>query len=302
MARRGYEELDARDEFKANSSVRRIYDLSPFGVPWIPVVGRAACRRYVFPEAPHVHKGCIEVIYCQSGSCEYESCGKRFVLKSGRIFVSRPDEPHRAIGNPKGYALCYFLFNANPGRTRRSGDDAVASDFAWMAQEFARLPRLLKGDRLTITRFNRLFALAETADLPAQARRVRMRSVVLSLLLGILDATSLSLKGQVSRRIAKVAEEMKAHPEREYSLRDLARRLSLSQSALLSGFKEVLGFPPHAYLVNCRIERAKAALESGVSVKTVAARLNYPSAQHFSASFKDATGMTPGTWRRSKSM
>ena len=294
--KRDYEELGAENEFKEFSFPRKVYNLSRFGLPWVPVIGRVAYRKYIFPESNHVHKGCTELIYCLSGACEYECGGERYSMKPGRVLVFRADEPHRAVGNPRGYAHCYLLLK-NPVRKRGgSASDVLAADFYWLGGECRKLPRIFNGGRSAIGRFNRLFTLLEAADMPERARQIRIRSSVMSLLLGFLDATSQSLSSPGSERIAAVAEEMRAHPERAYSLESLALRLSLSSSAILEGFKDVTGFPPHAFLVNCRIERAKAELSAGVPVKTVAKLLGYPSAQHFSLSFKNATGLTPGKW------
>lgn len=295
MPLRAFEELGAENEFRKYSFFSRVYDLSACGLPWVPVIGRVAYRKYIFPESYHVHRGCTELIYCVSGACEYESGGERYAMKPGRVLVSRSDEPHRAVGNPKGYAHCYLLVKEPRGRAGRAGD-GLSADFDWLGREFRRLPRVFNGGRAAVGRFNRIFTLLEAKGLSDRARQIRIRTAVLSLLLGFLDATAQSLNGPMSGRIAEVAEEMRTHPERDYPLDALALRLSVSPSALLEGFKAVTGFPPHAYLVNCRIERAKEALGAGVPVKTVAKRLGYPSAQHFSLSFKNATGLTPGKW------
>ena len=64
-------------------------------------------------------------------------------------------------------------------------------------------------------------------------------------------------------------------------------------------FRRRTGLPPHAFLVACRMAKAKEMLQSSrQSVMSVARQLNFPSAQHFATQFKRETGLTPSDWRR----
>ena len=78
----------------------------------------------------------------------------------------------------------------------------------------------------------------------------------------------------------------------------LAERIGYSPTSLLNGFKAATGYTPHAYLVKCRIERAKELLDCGAkNVTSVAEELGFPSPQHFATQFRNATGLTPSGWR-----
>ena len=73
----GIETLAPSSEFLPRKYKVRVVDLRKFGVPTVPVVGQTSYRRLDEPSGWHVHEGCIELIYCSAGACEYESRGNR---------------------------------------------------------------------------------------------------------------------------------------------------------------------------------------------------------------------------------
>lgn len=88
----------------------------------------------------------------------------------------------------------------------------------------------------------------------------------------------------------------------------LAFDLGLVELATLTGyspdhfarlFKKSLGVSPHQYLLSRRVERAKTMLRDAKhSLAEVAHACGFSSQAHFSAVFKQHTGVTPGVYRR----
>lgn len=116
---------------------------------------------------------------------------------------------------------------------------------------------------------------------------------MLSLLLAIVDAASVASRDRAEIRLGKLVEEMREHPESEYPLDRISESLGLSPSNLLVRFKRLTGLPPHAFLLEQRILRAKRMLLSQMPVSAIAHQLGFSSSQHFSSQFKSATGMPP---------
>lgn len=288
----GVDELDASNEFSDPWYAPRVFGLGKFGIPWIPAIGQTSYSKISKPSQWHVHNGCIELIYCNSGLCEYESCGARFKFSPGRVFVSRSDEPHRQIGNPKGYSTYYLLFKPTPDR-----------DVRWFGEQLSRLPRLFKAGSSVRSHFCRILHLVEAAGgKPTRGQSIRLRTEVLSLLLAFIDSTTLPMERKRTAVFAQIAEEMRRHPEDDYPLKTLAARSEMSTSSFIEGFKGETGFSPHTYLLNCRVEQAKADLRNGLSVKSVADRLGFPSSQHLSTTFRKIVGLAPGQWLKGESM
>ena len=95
-----------------------------------------------------------------------------------------------------------------------------------------------------------------------------------------------------------IAERMRKHSERDYPLDGLVEESGMSKSSFIALFKTAHGLTPHAFLLQCRIEAAKRLLEDGFSVKDTADMFGFPSAQHFSRTFRNFVGVTPLKWRQ----
>ena len=266
------------------------------GVPWIPLIGRNSFLRTETPSPWHTHNGCIELVYCKHGTCEYESRGRVYRLTPGRVFVSRPNEAHRMMSNPKGLATFYLLFRI-PGARRLPMMD---SEVRFIERKLRKLPRLFDGGSRTGSHFVRLFRLLGQSFGDKAERRLRILDTSISLILSIIDASEVPMTDGGSGRILALAEEIRKNPERDYPIETLATKINFSPSSLLAGFKAATGYAPHAYVVKCRIERAKELLkEGGMRVTDVAERLNFPSPQHFATQFRNATGLSPREWSQS---
>ncbi|MBI1877856.1 MAG: helix-turn-helix transcriptional regulator, partial [Chloroflexi bacterium] len=71
---------------------------------------------------------------------------------------------------------------------------------------------------------------------------------------------------------------------------------NLSPFHLLRAFRAELGLPPHAYLTQIRIERAKALLAQGWPVAQVAFETGFADQSHLTKRFKGIVGVAPGQY------
>ena len=281
---------------------RRVVSLAADGVPCVPVLGFDAYRRQWRAAPIHVHDECVEISLCLRGNLEFEMGGKRYPFRPGSVFVARPDEPHRLRSYPKGMSKYWLLF-----RLRARGERILgfsAKETAWLVQELTHLPqRLFAGTKGILAAFKRLFALCDNLPARSVPRRVRIRAAVVELLLEIVEAAHTTTAQQSPERIADVIAAVRADLARCWTIDELATRVGCSHSKLLLAFKQQTGAPPHAFLLACRIERAKELLATGSdSVATIARALGFASPQHFAGHFKLATGQTPREWRAKAEM
>jgi AraC family transcriptional regulator len=80
---------------------------------------------------------------------------------------------------------------------------------------------------------------------------------------------------------------------------DLAKLASLSSSHFCRAFKESFGFSPYAYIIRLRVERAKELmLTTSEPLCQIAAACGLADQAHLTRRFREATGTTPGVWRR----
>ena len=91
-----------------------------------------------------------------------------------------------------------------------------------------------------------------------------------------------------------------AHPERAWTVEELASAVAVSRSTLADRFTLLVGEPPMRYLAAWRIQLAQSLLrESPASVAEIALRVGYESEAAFNRAFKRQVGQPPAAWRAS---
>lgn len=99
-------------------------------------------------------------------------------------------------------------------------------------------------------------------------------------------------------KLRRAIQYIEENLHRELALADIAAALAISPGHFSHAFRHTVGLPPHQYVVQRRIERAKSLLrESDVPIGEVANRIGCSSAGNFSVLFQRATGMTPRDYR-----
>ncbi|WP_017600224.1 AraC family transcriptional regulator [Nocardiopsis lucentensis] len=99
---------------------------------------------------------------------------------------------------------------------------------------------------------------------------------------------------QVALAREVLAERMVDPP----TLEELAARVGMGPFALTRAFRAAHGLPPHAYLNQLRIDRARSLLRSGRRVGEVAAEVGFADQPHLTRHFKRHLGVPPGTYQR----
>ncbi len=134
-------------------------------------------------------------------------------------------------------------------------------------------------------------SLAETVQLhlaehyPARPRRARAESAGRRLDEGDQQIVIDYLQSELDSRI---------------DLDDLAAAVDMTANAFLSAFAKAFGTTPHQYLIEQRIQRAKALLSGTTATITeIGASLGFSSPSHFATTFKQRVGITPTDYRNS---
>jgi AraC-like DNA-binding protein len=81
------------------------------------------------------------------------------------------------------------------------------------------------------------------------------------------------------------------------SLDELAATVDATPFALLRAFRAATGLPPHAYLNQVRIHRARELLDAGLRAAEVAARTGFADQAHLTRHFKRAIGVPPRAYQ-----
>jgi AraC family transcriptional regulator len=99
--------------------------------------------------------------------------------------------------------------------------------------------------------------------------------------------------------LRRVLERMHTNPETDWSLASLAEESGFSRNHFIRMFRSSTGVTPHRYLLQLRVERAKAMLRnSRVRLIDIAASCGFSSEAHLSRAFRGLLGTTPSEYRR----
>jgi AraC family transcriptional regulator len=92
-----------------------------------------------------------------------------------------------------------------------------------------------------------------------------------------------------------------AHLDERISLAQIANDCGLSVSHFARAFRSSTGDPPHRWLMQRRVDRAKDLMRAtGTPLAEIAFACGFADQSHFTRMFSQATGMTPREWRRIK--
>jgi AraC family transcriptional regulator len=99
-------------------------------------------------------------------------------------------------------------------------------------------------------------------------------------------------------RLNKVLEYIEAGMETRLNVGTLADVVSLGLQHFSAAFLASTGLPPHRFILNRRIERAKLLLlTTDMSIAEVSLAVGFSSQSHFAQRFREAAGVTPLRFR-----
>jgi AraC-like DNA-binding protein len=275
---------------------RRVLDLRPAGLGEIPMLG-VYSYTHARPDLPvHSHSQGLEICFLHRGNQRFEVLGQTYHLRGGDVFVTFPDEPHSTGGAPSEPGVLYWLNLRLPLADRRLLE-LPASESESLVRGLLQLPeRCFHATRPTRSLFAEILRLYDSPQLPH--RTSRLRCAVIRLLLEIIDGSQRHVSTATSPRMSEIIGLIRDHPQENYSLKELARRVHVSLSHFKRIFKAELGLSPREYILQQKIEAAKRLLgESDAPVTSIALDLGFVSSQYFATVFRRITGDTPTAYR-----
>jgi AraC family transcriptional regulator len=100
------------------------------------------------------------------------------------------------------------------------------------------------------------------------------------------------------RKLQRALEYIDNNLREDVSIADVAQMLSISPGHFAHAFRQTTGLSPHRFLLERRLEHAKALLrDTDLPITEIAHRIGCASHSHFSVLFRRATGQTPRDYR-----
>ena len=237
---------------------KRVLDLRPFGVPFLPTLSLSHMKvAGKGPQNLHVHRGCVEIVYCVRGSMCFETPDRDYPFLPGTIFVSRENEPHRLSANPKGHFVYRVLVEPPKnggcflGLTREESKD--------LNKSLKKLPRCFPAsDAAVCQTFKRMFEIFDRKGLSKPRRSFELRTAAYELLRLVLVASESAVVRKPDAHLAKIIAEIREFPERDYDFDVL--RGSRTLGVFAREFAKAAGQPPMAFWNSCKVNRARSLL------------------------------------------
>lgn len=99
-------------------------------------------------------------------------------------------------------------------------------------------------------------------------------------------------------KLSGLLEAIRAEPQRDWTVRDMAGRLAMSQRTFIRRFTETTGQPPGEWVTATRVDAAKTLLESsGLMVEDIAQEAGFGSVEVMRHHFRKVVGLSPRDYR-----
>lgn len=274
----------------------RSFSLGGCGFDGVPDIGYNNYQTVCTFPGYHSHRDCVEFVFCLRGECTYHTPEDIFSFTAGAVFVSAAGHPHFLEVYHKNLRLYWVRFRVRHLTSSFLG--LPASESAWFVNRLAAMTTgVFKGGETLKDAFRRIFPLCEAARSRESEVRARLRIAILNLVLELLDAGGVRPVEPKSHAIDRIVERMRSEPGNAYPVRDIADEIGMSVGSLIAAFKRQTGYPPHTFLLSCRIAKAKSMLREGAKVSVVSDNLGFASQKCFSSYFRRAVGCSPRQWR-----
>lgn len=219
---------------------------------------------------------------------------------SGPVVLHYPAQLENALfdairlGDEQGVSRALYPFLAEMMKTSKDSADFEMT-LIRLVNNLIQLEQLL-GIQVLLTPDNRtLFQRLLQIRNPEEIERILIEEAIQPMVRCMKEKTNRQFRSLSDQVAAIVREEY----DRELSLELIADRLHYNPNYLSSIFRKEYGITFSEYLMNYRLDMAKKWLiETDLSVKDIAERLQYQNPQNFIRSFRKKENVTPGAYRK----
>ena len=245
--------------------------------------------------APHMHEGyAIGVI--EGGAERFRYRRGVHVAPRGSIVLINPGEMHTGESATE-HGWMYRMLYPDISLLQRA-----ASEMAGKQQGIPFFPSPVVDDPALATQLMQLHAVLERSP-SALERDSRFLWVFAQLIARHADAhASLqAIRGQQTW-VQQVRAYLEDHYAENVTLEQLASFVNVSPFHLLRVFRDVVGLPPHNYLTQVRVRRARQLLQASLRPAEVAQAVGFTDQSHLTRHFKSLVGVTPARYAGGSSM
>ena len=239
--------------------------------------------------APHTHEGyAIGVI--ENGAEQFRYRRSVHLAPRGSVVLINPGEMHTGEAATE-HGWMYRMLYPDISLLQRA-----ASEMAGKQQDIPFFPSPVVDDPPLAAQLLQLHAALENSP-SALERDSRFLWVFTQLIARHADshASPQPIRGQQTW-VQQVREYLEDHYAENVSLEQLAGFVNVSPFHLLRVFRDVVGLPPHTYLTQVRVRRARQLLQASLRPAEVALAVGFSDQSHLTRHFKALVGVTPARY------
>ena len=200
---------------------------------------------------------------------------------AGDIITVNPGEVHDGKPVDASGRRWRMLYVAPARLLDAAGDIAPGASFEFEAPVIR--------DAMLVARFRTLFdAATEKDSLQSEAALMALTAQLLR--------PSPAERPAMSAGVHAARERMDDDPAAGQTLATLAAAAGLSRYQFLRAFTRMTGLPPHAYLLQRRVQRARRLVRDGLPLAEAAAASGFADQSHMTRCFARSFGLTPGAF------
>ena len=240
----------------------------------------------------HAHDG-FAVGVIEQGALGFYYRGENVVADAGAINLANPGEVHTGHAQAdSGWTYRMFYM---PAETLQAAADELA-------QRPADFPFFEKGviqDQPLARKIHALHRALETDGLSRLEKDSRFLDMLTDLIGRHADAPPAPPRQiNAAREIYRARDYIGTCFGEDVSLRGLSDTACLSPFHFAREFKKETGLPPHAYLIQTRVKKAREMIAAGKQIAQAACETGFTDQSHLTRHFKRITGVTPGQYRK----
>ncbi|QXH58850.1 AraC family transcriptional regulator [Pseudomonas maumuensis] len=233
--------------------------------------GRQVCY------AAHSHES-FSIGVITRGRSTYQTGNTRYEVAAGTTVLMNPGAVHACNpiqGEPWSYLMLFV-------------------DMPWLQARGFMLPAATSSTSPDL--YGRLLALFAGLFEPQSDDREAQLEAFFEVLPYCLDATA-ARRPMQHPRLEMAAAFIRAHRLDPLTLEDICVAAGLSRGYLIRAFGKRFGLSPHAYLLDQRVQHARAQLRAGRPIAEVALEAGFADQAHLQRAFKRHLATTPGHYR-----
>ncbi|WP_391091545.1 helix-turn-helix domain-containing protein [Vibrio sp. NH-UV-68] len=221
-----------------------------------------------------------------SGRAEYRNRHTNHHIGQGDIVTINPADVHSC--NPERGTWSYSMLFVDSGQMGQMQQEVMECSDGGHRQDYLPFRAALDRSPLVGQRYRALFY-----DLQAEVGALEVQTRLFDFIEAAFGQRSDETIKAPSPRLKRVHETLLDDVTRVHQLEQLAAEAQMSRYQLLRAFKHYYGLPPHAYLMDEKIKRAKVMLKSGHQIADIAHTLGFSDQAHFQRQFKKKIAVTP---------